>query len=255
MTLLTSAAITIVVAAVGLLRPVRLRALVYSLPIPMSLVLLTTDLRVGGSQVLGVLLLCGFFLVVTLSYRWLRLNIFVADAAGTGCYVGAAALLALLPSVALLPAVVTFAVGWAVIVPATAALARRAGPPLVRTARLPWPVKVVVVFAAAHVMLLAGQAVGGFVVTFPYSGTLVAVETRHTLPEFTHQFARTCVALLAFVIAYGLAQDLGPVPALAVAWTAFLLAVAVVRASTIARALTGTRADRDPDRADVEMNS
>ena len=56
--------VTAVVWAVSVIRSVRLRALVYSLPLPMTLALLTTDYPVGGAQVLGVVGLNLFFVTV-----------------------------------------------------------------------------------------------------------------------------------------------------------------------------------------------
>ena len=61
MTLSAVLLVTAVVWAVSVIRSVRLRALVYSLPLPMTLALVTTDHRVDGAQVLGVLGLNLFF--------------------------------------------------------------------------------------------------------------------------------------------------------------------------------------------------
>ena len=54
----------------------------------------------------------------------------------------------------------------------------------------------------ALLMVGLGQLLQGMVVTFPYSGVLVVVETRRDLVEFRAHFARNSLALLAFFTAY-----------------------------------------------------
>ncbi|MGV9810203.1 hypothetical protein, partial [Micromonospora chersina] len=83
--------VTAVVWAVSVLRSVRLRAFVYSLPLPMTLALVTTGHPVEGAQLLGVVGLNLFFLTVTLTHRRLRWPILLADLAGVAVYVALSA--------------------------------------------------------------------------------------------------------------------------------------------------------------------
>ena len=95
--------VTALVWAVSLLRSVRLRAFVYSLPLPMTLALLTTGYRVDGSHLIGVVGLNLFFVLVTVAHHRLRWPILLADLAGVAGYVAlGAALLAV--SVPFVPA-------------------------------------------------------------------------------------------------------------------------------------------------------
>jgi hypothetical protein len=87
MTLLTAAVVTLVVWAVSLVRSVPARALIYSLPVPITLVLVTTGIPVGAEHLLGVVLLNAFVAVVA----WLHsrgLHILLADLGGVVAYVG-----------------------------------------------------------------------------------------------------------------------------------------------------------------------
>ena len=83
--------VTAVVWAVSVLRSVRLRAFVYSLPLPMTLALVTTGHPVEGAQLLGVVGLNLFFLTVTVTHRRLRWPILLADLAGVAAYVALSA--------------------------------------------------------------------------------------------------------------------------------------------------------------------
>ncbi|MEU8008746.1 hypothetical protein AB0B74_08975 [Micromonospora parva] len=237
--------VTAVVWAVSVIRSVRLRALVYSLPLPMTLALLSTDYRVGGAQLLGVLGLNLFFVTVAVTYHRLRWPILLADAAGIAVYVALSA--------GLLAVVVPFEaalVGTLVLWSGAMLLHRRARPSVAaadapaapaderaavaetsdggRPDGLPALLKLVVIFVGAILTALLGAVLRGMVVTFPYSGVLVAVEARHQLREFSRHFARNSLALVGFLTAYHYLQDVSSVVALAAGWAAFaVVAVAL----------------------------
>ncbi|MEV4656373.1 hypothetical protein [Micromonospora sp. NPDC049301] len=69
------------------------------------------------------------------------------------------------------------------------------------------------------------------VVTFPYSGVLVAVESRRDLVAFTGHFARNSLALVGFLAAYHGWQETSPVAALAAGWVAFALVAGALHAA------------------------
>jgi hypothetical protein len=241
-TLAGALAVTAVVWAVSLVRSVRLRALVYSLPLPMSLALLAGDGRVDGAQVLGVGLLVGFFAVVAAVHERLGGHILLADAAGVLGYVGGAALVARAGPIPLLPALAAAGPAWlAVVLAARAGAGRAAARPAPRAdepgVRRPGAVlgRLVLVLCAALLMVPLGGVLSGLVVTFPYAGVLVAVEARRHLGDFTRHVARTSLALVAFLAGYGLARDWSAGPGgvwagLAAGWAAFALTAAALHA-------------------------
>jgi hypothetical protein len=67
-----------------------------------------------------------------------------------------------------------------------------------------------VVFAAALLTTQVAGLIRGFVVTFPYSGVLVVIETRHQLADFSRQFTLNSLGLVAFLVGFHFAQ--GPRP-------------------------------------------
>ncbi|MCX5066118.1 hypothetical protein OOJ91_09530 [Micromonospora lupini] len=230
--------VTAVVWAVSVIRSVRLRALVYSLPLPMTLALVSTPYGVGGAQVLGVLGLNLFFVTVAVTHHRLRWPILLADAAGIGVYVAlSAGLLAVdIPFEAALAGTLVL---W---VAAMLLLRRRARPgagpgtapaeaPAVaetRTDGLPALLKLVVIFVGAILTALLGAVLRGMVVTFPYSGVLVAVEARRQLFEFSGHFARNSLALVGFLTAYHYVQDASSAVALGAGWVAFAVVAAAL---------------------------
>jgi hypothetical protein len=230
MTLLTGAVVTVVVWAVSLVGSVRLRALIYSLPLPISLVLLTTHLRVGAQHLVGVVLLNVFVATVAWVHHRLRWHILLADLAGIVAYVaGSWAILRAgrLPFVPVLAATITL---WVIVVALDQQLARRrpvrTQPLQARTApgrsALRTLGQLLVLALGALAMVGLGQYLQGMVVTFPYSGVLIVIETRRDLVEFRAHFARNSIALLAFVTAYYFTQDVSRYLAVTAGWAALL---------------------------------
>lgn len=220
MTLLSSVLITLVVWAVSSIRSIRWRSLVYSLPLPITLVLVTTSARVDGSQILGVVALNIFIAVVALTHVRLGWHIMLADLTGVAAYVGLGLVIAAFAPLPFWPLILAVIALWAVVTLWAAPVQRdtRAAPPQ------PWPgvvVKLGAVFGAALLMVALSGFLKGLIVTFPYSGVLVAIETRRHLSEFARHFARNSIALAAFFTGYHLLRDHGEPIALAAGWIAF----------------------------------
>ncbi|MGI5519760.1 hypothetical protein ACQEUX_02215 [Micromonospora sp. CA-259024] len=237
--------VTAVVWAVSLIRSVRLRAFVYSLPLPMTLALVSTGHRVEGAQLLGVLGLNLFFVVVAVTHHRLRWPILLADAAGIAGYVAFSAGLLAVP-VPFGPALAGTVALWALamlllrrqhLAPAPSSKTEsqpetdtqaeaEAGQPT----RLAAPVKLLVILVGATLTGLLGELLRAMVVTFPYSGVLVAVESRRDLVAFSRHFARNSLALAGFLAGYHWWQDHSPVDALVAGWVAFAVLAAALHA-------------------------
>ncbi|MGC4850488.1 hypothetical protein ACLQ3F_24925 [Micromonospora sp. DT15] len=227
--------VTAVVWAVSVIRSVRLRALVYSLPLPMTLALVTTGYRVDGAQVLGVLGLNLFFVTVAVTHQRWRWPILLADVAGIAAYVAlSAGLLAV--DIPFEVALASTLVLWLAAILWLRRRARRRGACAQETVTvaetrpdgLPVLLKLVVIFVGAVLTALLGAVLRGMVVTFPYSGVLVAVEARRQLAEFSRHFARNSLALVGFLTAYHYFQDVSSAAALGVGWAAFAVVAAAL---------------------------
>ncbi|MGC9670003.1 hypothetical protein ACNTMW_26105 [Planosporangium sp. 12N6] len=231
MTLLTGAVVTLVIWAVSLVRSVRLRALIYSLPLPITLVLVTTRIPVGAQQLLGVVLLNLFVATVAWLHHRLRWHILLADLAGIAAYIAGSWTLLQAGRLPFAPILATTLAAWVIVAALhqwtttrrqQAATHRQAQTPPGRRA-LPTVGKIVILALGALLMVGLGQLLQGMVVTFPYSGVLVVIETRRDLVEFRAHFTRNSLALLAFITAYYLSQDISRHLAVTAGWAAFLL--------------------------------
>jgi hypothetical protein len=221
-TLASALLIAAVVVAVRLIPSVRLKAAVYSLPIPMTLALLASGAPVDARHLLGVVLLVLFFAVVTVLHLRLGLHILLADAVAVAAYLLIALPLTGLGGLPFAPVLAAVCALWAVVG------LRRPPPSGTEPPRRPSLANAALVVGAALLIAPLAGVLQAFVVTFPYSGVLVAVETRRTLPAFTRQFARAALALVAFLAAFHLAAPLGTGGALAAAWAAHLATAALL---------------------------
>ncbi|GAB7050918.1 hypothetical protein [Catenuloplanes indicus] len=237
MTVATALLIAAVVVAVRLIPSVRWKAVVYALPLPMTLALVASGAPVDARHLIGVVLLVLFFVLAGLLHHRFGLHILLADTLAIVAYLLVAWPLTTLGDLPFLPVLAAVCVLWAAI-----GLRRppppEAGPPQPR--RRPTLPQVALVVAAALLIAQFAGVLQAFVVTFPYSGVLVVIETRRSLPAFTRQFARASLALVAFLTAFHLAAPLGTGWALAAAWAAHVTI-------TTALLLTGARPARRPD--------
>lgn len=214
MSLLTAVLVTAVVWAVGMIRSLRWKALAYSLPLPITLILLSSGMRVDASQIVGVVLLNVFFYTVAAAFR-LGLPIWAADLVGIGVYIGLSWSTVALGALPFWPVLAGAAVIWAAFLPfrpPATTTPPATGNPLLRLG---------VLFAVTLSVVALAGALRGLVVTFPYSGVLVAVEVRRFLSDFARHFTRNSVALLAFFAAHYATQHHGTAWALTAAWAAF----------------------------------
>ncbi|GIJ80594.1 hypothetical protein SAMN05443287_11592 [Micromonospora phaseoli] len=222
--------VTAVVWAVSLIRPVRWRAFVASLPLPMSAALLATGYQVDGGQLVGVVGLNLFFGIVLLTHHRLRWPILLADLAGIAGYLAVAAALGPV-ALPLLPTLAGVVLLWLIAVLVLGRWAPAPDPdPVVASeaARLPAAVRLLLILAGATLTGLLGQVLRGLVVTFPYAGVLVAVEVRRELPEFCRHFVRNSLALIGFLAGVYLGQEVSGGVALALGWAGFGLIAAAL---------------------------
>ena len=228
-----------------------MKSFIYSLPIPMSLVLATTHPVVNSDQLIGVGVLVLFFFVFSalkLRLGWRTLPSVVVAVA---FYLVAAAFVRLLPPAHFVATLVVVVLLWMLV--ATHALvrglpARRPeGDHISRTGR-EQVVRFGILTVATVVMAFLARYLGGLAVTFPYSGTLVSFDLGRGALDFARNFALNSISLVVFFAAYAAVQgQMDTLLSLAVAWVAFFIAsgaVLLVRRYVPVAAEAGLRWER-----------
>jgi hypothetical protein len=218
-------AIIIVVWAIGVFTDPRWRALAYSLPIPITIVLVSTGDPVVPAHLAGVVLLVAFFRTAA----WLRTR-------------------AHSPMILIVPAaVLTYVVGgvgvahwWKLSLPVSLAsclfviavwtlLDRRSRPAPSHqdddgsaASRLLDPGRLMVIVVAAAGAAVLGGTLGSLVVTFPYSGVPLIIDSRSMISGLARGVTYNAVALIGFFAVIDLVQDsVSRSAALALGWAGF----------------------------------
>lgn len=207
--LLVGALLTIYVAllslVVGALPSTRLRAVVYSIPIPMSMLSLLGPELVEPNVIFGLIVNASFFWCVAAGDRS-RFPRWLSTVVATAIYIGISWLMAGYIHLSLIVAIVVSVGVWIGLQP----LVRRIPPYPVSPVATVGPRRLIIVFATSTGAVSIAGILGPFVVTFPFTGITMAL----TYPGSTVPFARTfwlngLPPLMAYGIGLVVASEIG----------------------------------------------
>lgn len=213
-------AVGCIVTCMAMVHSVKLKALIYSFPLPMTIAIIATGGVIGGSNVLGLATACGFLWLVYLLHQRHKIPIVAADVIAAAAYIAVAFVLMKTVRIGFYPAAILYTVAWAAIVTALQRFpsSDKPGKPL----NLPVVTKSIGVTLISYLLFSAQNLLAGFVVTFPNSGVFVVIETKHHLVVLARALTRNSLAILGlFVTMYALGPDVHLALRLAAGWTVF----------------------------------
>lgn len=219
------------VVAIAYARSQRLKALIYSMPVPFSCAYLATGLQINPTHITGLIMVMCYNWAVYLLHIRLKLPLLLAIAVSAGGYfLGGMALrpLAMAPIwTVVLAAVVAWLVNW---------FCYRPMPQPEHRSRTPWFFKAPLIFALAMVIYNATQFLAGAVGTFPYAGVFTSYEMRHSLRTLAGQFAINALGILLCMVTIALTEPHLPEPwPLIVGWLPVLMWAALVHSLRLGR--------------------
>jgi hypothetical protein len=214
--------VTGMATAIAYIRPPRIKAVVYTLPLPFLAASFASPVPVDATHALGMFSILAFLTLTMLArHRW-RWPILAAEALGLTafCAIGWVAGrwmpdgdLAFWPTAAGTVAVLL--------------VLRFALPPVDdpghRTS-LPWFVKAPIILAVVLAVTAAREPLRGFMPTFPFVSLFAAYEARHSLRTLLRQFIRFCIGFEALLAAVRLMQH--ALPGEGWLWVRLLIGVA-----------------------------
>lgn len=226
--LIMAMAIAVTIVVISLVRSPILKAVIYGLPIPITLALIASQKGVDTSHIVGLFLLTSFLWLV----NWLKgkgVNIFVADMFSAVVYVVVGYVLTRLDLEkdwlfwSFSAAYFFLWLAFMFLFPRGIVL--EAG----RKEKVDVVIKGAVVFSVATLLLTLKDLLRGIVVTFPFSGVFTVLEMRNQLHVLSREFTRNSIAILAFFIAiYLTTTSFGPYLAIVVGWVVYLIALRTV---------------------------
>lgn len=225
--LVSALAIGGVITGLAAIREVRLKALLYVLPIPISIGLIATHGHVSGANIIGLGLIWGFLLLTWYLIDRLRLPVLLADVLASVAYVIIGYGLIRLVRLPFWALTCLFVIMWALLtmyyhrhltaekVPKPSAL-----PPILKGSGAS---------AIAFVLFTLKDLLAGVVVTFPFNGVFAVIEVRRHLEQFVRSVIRNSLAIGAlFVSMYYLQSRLSFAINLLMGWIAFTIVLTIV---------------------------
>lgn len=206
--------LTAFVLAIAYVRSSRIKALIYSLPVPFSCAYLATGMRINATHVTGLALVVGYNWAVYLLVEKVRLPLLAAIALAAGAYVGGAVLCRPMAERGPWVAAGVWLVGWGV-----AMACYRRGEETDHRSRSPWWLKAPAIFLIAMAVYNATGLLAGAVGTFPYAGVFASYEMRHSLRSLAGRFTVNSVGILGCLLTIALVErHCPPAVALGLGW-------------------------------------
>lgn len=241
--ILSALCIGAIIAAMGMVKNARIKALIFSLPISITTALIATGATVSAANVIGLFFLCLFLWVVYGLYKK-GAPILLADAIGAAAYVAVGYMVTNFVQVPFYVACFMYILVWGSF---TLWYLRQ---PLRREVSIKSTVhpamKLTTVSTLAFVLLTLKNYLVGIVVTFPFAAVFAVVESRRGLYALAATFCQNSIAILVFFIAVYALQDLAIPLKLAFGWGVYALALwAVAQLPKRLQVLLPARADED----------
>lgn len=218
--LFSALAIGIVIAAMASVHNVRTKALLYVMPIPISIGLIATHGVVTASNLLGLLLIWVFLFVCWQLSDKHHVHIIFADVVAALLYIFLGYWLVRWIDWPFHYVIILFVVFW------VAAILWLRSHPSSEKPHQPSPIPPIVKGTAAGLISFAifglKHLLAGIVVTFPYNGVFAVIEARHQLEIFIRAVIRNTIAIAAlFITMYYVGPHVIEVLSFVLGWAAF----------------------------------
>jgi hypothetical protein len=217
--------IGVVIAVIASVKGSRTKALIYSLPIPMSLALIATGGNVDTSHIIGLLIVTLFLWLVTyLSSR--GVHIVIADIVSATAYIGVGYVVITYTHIPFYIAVATYALLWLLFI--SLYREKKFKESKKKIAKISPIIKFPIVSVVAFALLNLKTLLSGVVVTFPFSGVFAVIETQNILRTLSATFARNSLGMLIFFTTIHIADGCNLVLKLAIGWAVYLVTLKLI---------------------------
>jgi len=218
--LYSAAAIGIIIFAMASIREVRTKALLYVLPIPISIGIIATHGIITASNVLGLVLTCLFLIGIRTLVDIYHVPIITADILACIAYVGLGYVLIKLVHLPFIVMSMLYLALWAVVTwwMHTHQVSDTPSKP----SALPPSTKGAIAGGISFGIYSFKDLLAGIVVTFPYNGVFAVIEVQHHLNVFVRSVIRNTIAITGlFATMYYLHAQLPLLLNLLAGWIAF----------------------------------
>ncbi len=218
--LISAASISIVITAMSKVSSQKAKALLYSIPIPITIALIGSKGIAGSLSISGLMLTASFLWSCYFLHDKKGWGILYADVFLALSYVVAAYFLAKYLKVSLWVMLGIYLLTWLALMASFKRRTFKYRKVAPATTNI-W-LKAFVIFVIAFLLLSAHQYLAAFIVTFPYNGVFAVYENRFGLLPQAALFTRNSLALAAYFVAnYLVGHNMSGFARYAFSWAAF----------------------------------
>lgn len=227
--LLMAAVIAVVITVISVIKNSVVKAIVYGLPIPITVALIASQRGVDGTHVAGLFLLVGFIW----SVYWLcrsGLKVITADVLSALLYVGIGYVTTKLPLGGEFVTMTVIYVCFWLIYMKMKGENHVYGEASYQPKKVSLVVKSVSTFGIASLLLMLKELLSGVIVTFPFSGVFAVLEMHGKLQTLATEFTKNSIAILTFFVAvYIFTSMTGLYTAIIIGWIIYFVILKAVQ--------------------------
>jgi hypothetical protein len=195
--ILSAISIGLIIAVMASIKNSQLKATIYSLPIPITIAIIATGVKVNITNVVGLFLITLFLWFVWFLHER-GLNISASDVIAAVCYVIVGYAGVKYVKLSFYTGVSVYLVTWLTFI---LVYRNRVVPERKRTnSKIKPATKGVVVTLLAYVLFSLKNYLAGIIVTFPFSGVFAVIESKHMLETLAGVFTRNSIAILMMFV-------------------------------------------------------
>lgn len=218
--------ISLIIGAMAIIKSNQLKALIYSLPIPITVTLIATGGNVNANHAIGLLLASLFLWGVYVLNRRANFNILLSDIIVTLAYIGVGYALTQTINISFYWSALIYLIIWLIFI--FLYNPQYAKEDSQETAKISPIIKLVIVFLLAFLLFSLKNYLSSIIVTFPFSGVFAVVEGRQILKTLAATFARNSLAILAMFITLYFLKDIHPGARIAISWIVYFVILKLI---------------------------
>jgi hypothetical protein len=223
--IISAVTIGLIIATMAYVKNSHLKALIYSLPIPITIALIATGGRVNITNIIGLLLL-SLFLWSVWFLKERGVNIFTADIISALSYVLVGYFAVMFIKIPFYFGVLIYFIIWIIFI--ILYKNKRVAENIKQESKIKPEVKGVIVTGLAYILLSLKSFLSGIIVTFPFSGVFAVVEGKNMLETLASVFSRNSLAILAMFTTIYLLDKANLGIKISAGWIAYLIVLNIV---------------------------
>jgi hypothetical protein len=228
--IITALSIALIIVIISLVKNSTIKAIVYGLPIPITLATIALQRGVDTTHIIGLFLLTGFLWLVY-KLNQMKIGIYTSNILASIAYVVLGYFFINFidtngTTFGILCA--SYFILWLIFVLRVDFSKQKSN--ISKRKKVSVFVKGPTVFVVANFLLFMKNLLGGIITTFPFSGVFTVVEMRDDLEVLSKEFTKNSVAILAFfIVLYFTYEHIGIYYSVLVGWLIYFLTLSFVR--------------------------